>query len=181
MEVIIPNTHNLVPAADMRSSAAIPALIATASAVDILPRATLNAKCTTEVLSLVANLPTAAPALASVLIAHPPADSCKVDLPSSLSADYSSYTDQLVSWYSSNSAEIFSLASDCSVSSLTSIIPSCSSTAAPTAAPTGKGGNSTVPTAPSAPKSTKSSTAGGARETGMGFAVLAAAGLAAIL
>ncbi|KAL6886013.1 hypothetical protein GGI43DRAFT_388737 [Trichoderma evansii] len=165
----------------MHSNTAILALVASASAVDLLPRATPNAKCATEVLSLVANLPTAAPALASALIAHPPTDSCKVDLPSSLSADYSSYTDQLVSWYTSNSAEIFSLASDCSVGSLTNIIPSCSSTAAPAAAPTGKGGNSTVPTAPSAPKSTKSSTAGSARETGMGFAALAAAGLAAIL
>ncbi|KAM0246088.1 hypothetical protein ACHAQJ_010340 [Trichoderma viride] len=161
----------------MRSNTAILALIASASAANVLPRATPNTKCATEVLSLVANLPTPPPALASQLVEHPQTDACKIVVPSSLSADFSSYTAEVLSWYSSNEAEISSLASDCSIGSLTSMVPSCSNTAA-VAAPTGKGSNSTVPTAPSAPKST-SSTAGGARETGMGFAVLAAAGLAA--
>ncbi|UKZ72263.1 uncharacterized protein TrAtP1_013205 [Trichoderma atroviride] len=189
----------------MRSAIAILSLAASASAAlnvhALLPRATGTlsdsdaSKCASEALSIVSSLPTPPPAIVSDLTEHPQTDPCKLSVASSLSADYSSYEAKVLSWFSSHKDELTSLASDCSaLASYTSLVPVCSNSlvaaagasgattsgaAAPTsgaAAPTGSGASKSS----GAPKS-GTSTAGGARETGMGLAVLAAAGLAVVL
>lgn len=194
----------------MRSAIAILSLAASASAAlnvhALLPRATPTSssdtdlgKCASEALSIVSSLPTPPPAIVSDLTEHPQTNPCKISIASSLSADYSSYEAKVLSWFSSHKDELTSLASDCSVlSSYTSLVPVCSNslldaagatdTATTGAAPTGSSASKSSGAAKSsgasnssgAPKS-GTSTAGGARETGMGLAVLAAAGLAAVL
>lgn len=182
----------------MRSAIAILSLAASASAAinvhALLPRATGTlsdsdaSKCASEALSIVSSLPTPPPAIVSDLTEHPQTDPCKLSVASSLSADYSSYEAKVLSWFSSHKDELTSLASDCSaLASYTSLVPVCSNsllaaagasgaTTSGAAAPTGSGASKSS----GAPKS-GTSTAGGARETGMGLAVLAAAGLAAVL
>ncbi|KAL7919448.1 hypothetical protein ACQKWADRAFT_301451 [Trichoderma austrokoningii] len=188
----------------MRSAIALLSLAASASAAlnvhALLPRATAASasdadasKCASEALSIISSLPTPPPAIVSDLTEHPQTDPCKISVASSLSADYSSYEAKVLSWFSSHKDELTSLASDCSaLASYTSLVPVCSNsllaaagaTDAATdatktsgvAAPTGSGASKTS----GVPKSS-SSIAAGARETGMGLAVLAAAGLAAVL
>jgi hypothetical protein len=189
----------------MRSTIAILSLAASASAAlnvhALLPRATSASsddasKCASEALSIVSSLPTPPPAIVSDLTEHPQTDPCKISIASSLSADYSSYEAKVLSWFSSHKDELTSLASDCSaLASYTSLVPVCSNslfaaagaTGAPTTIATATTTGASVPKSSHAGNATTgalksgTSTAGGARETGMGFAVLAAAGLAAIL
>lgn len=127
----------------------------------------------------------------SDLTEHPQTNPCKISIASSLSADYSSYEAKVLSWFSSHQDELTSLASDCSaLASYTSLVPVCSNSLLDAAGATGATGagatTGAAPTGSSASKATGAaksgtSTAGGARETGMGLAVLAAAGLAAVL
>ncbi|KAL6892084.1 hypothetical protein GGI43DRAFT_195412 [Trichoderma evansii] len=185
------------------SAVAILSLVASASAAldvrALLPRATSASgddvsKCATEALSIVSSLPTPPPAIMSDLANHPQTNPCKISIASSLSADYSSYEAKVLSWFSSHKDELTSLASDCSaLASYTSLVPVCSNSLLDAAGATGGAGATTgaAPTGSSASKATDASksgaaksgtsTAGGARETGMGLAVLAAAGLAAVL
>jgi hypothetical protein len=181
----------------MRSAIAILSLAASASAAldvrALLPRATGisnsdASKCASEALSIVSSLPTPPPAIVSDLTEHPQTDPCKLSVASSLSADYSSYEAKVLSWFSSHKDELTSLASDCSaLASYTSLVPVCSNSLLAAAGATGTATSGVAaPTGSGASKSSgvpKSgiSTAGGARETGMGLAVLAAAGLAAVL
>ncbi|KAK1242973.1 hypothetical protein MKX08_005785 [Trichoderma sp. CBMAI-0020] len=181
----------------MRSAIAILSLAASASAAinvhALLPRATSSSdsdasKCASEALSIVSSLPTPPPAIVSDLTEHPQTDPCKLSVASSLSADYSSYEAKVLSWFSSHKDELTSLASDCSaLASYTSLVPVCSNslfaaagasgaTTSGAAAPTGSGASKS-----SGAPTSGISTAGGARETGMGLAVLAAAGLAVVL
>lgn len=188
----------------MRSAIAILSLAASASAAinvrALLPRATASAssdadasKCASEALSIVSSLPTPPPAIVSDLTEHPQTDPCKISVASSLSADYSSYEAKVLSWFSSHKDELTSLASDCSaLASYTSLVPVCSNSLADAAGATGPATTGAAPTGSSASKAPKASgssgapksgtsTGAGARETGMGLAVLAAAGLAAVL
>ncbi|GFP57612.1 hypothetical protein ACSS6W_010042 [Trichoderma asperelloides] len=187
----------------MRSTIAILSLVASASAAldvrALLPRATSTSsddagKCASEALSIVSSLPTPPPAIVSDLTEHPQTDPCKISIASSLSADYSSYEAKVLSWFSSHKDELTSLASDCSaLASYTSLVPVCSnslfSAAGATGAAATTGGAATTGAAHTGSSSSKAtgapksgtSTAGGARETGMGLAVLAAAGLVAVL
>lgn len=184
----------------MRSNSAIAilSLVASASAAldvrAILPRATATSggdlsKCATEALSIVSSLPTPPPAIVSDLTEHPQTDPCKISIASSLSADYSSYEAKVLSWFSSHQDELTSLASECSaLSSYTSLVPVCSNSLLNAAGAT-TGAAKTTGAAPTGSNASKSSgapksgtsTGAGARETGMGLAVLAAAGLAAVL
>ncbi|KAM6478329.1 hypothetical protein HDV62DRAFT_400805 [Trichoderma sp. SZMC 28011] len=162
-----------------------------------LPRATpINeirdsdpSKCASEALSFVKTIPTPPPAIVSDLSKNPQTDPCKVSFPSSLSAEYSSYSSEVVSWLEGHKDELTSLASDCSVlSSYTSIANVCTaggdssgSGSGPntaSAAPTESGAGSASKTAGGAAQSTNGVAA---RETGMALAALAAAGIAAIL
>ncbi|KAK4066240.1 uncharacterized protein Triagg1_8072 [Trichoderma aggressivum f. europaeum] len=145
-------------------------------------------KCVSEALSFVKTIPTPPPEIVSDLSKNPQTDPCKVSFPSSLSAEYSSYSSEVVSWLEGHKDELTSLASDCSVlSSYTSLVNVCSaggssgSGSGPntaSAAPTESGADSASKTAGDAPKSTNGVAA---RETGMAIAALAAAGIAAIL
>ncbi|KAL7910519.1 hypothetical protein GGI35DRAFT_449014 [Trichoderma velutinum] len=163
-----------------------------------LPRATpVNeardsdpSKCASEALSFVKTIPTPPPEIVSEIAKNPQTDPCKFSFPSSLSAEYSSYSSEVVSWLNGHKDELTSLASDCSVlSSYTSLNNVCTagdssgsgSGSGPntaSAAPTGSGADSATKTAGDAAKSTNGVAA---RETGMAIAALAAAGIAAIL
>jgi hypothetical protein len=168
----------------------------------ILPRATPSSaadasQCASDALSIVSSMPTPPPALVSDLTEHPQTDPCHFSLPQSISAEYSSYSVEVLSWLSGHKDELTSLAAECSVlSSYTSLVNVCTSghaaggssdvktTAAQTTAAgatqTGSGSGNFSKTATGPPKTT-SSNAAGALETGISFAVLAAAGLAALL
>lgn len=183
------------------SAIAILSLAASASAAinvrALLPRATSTSdddlsKCASEALSIVSSLPTPPPAIVSDLTEHPQTNPCKISVASSLSADYSSYEDKVLSWFSSHKDELTSLASECSaLASYTSLVPVCSNSLLAAAGASGATTTGAAPTGSSASKPSSgfksgapksgTSTAGGARETGMGLAVLAAAGLAAVL
>ncbi|KAF3057695.1 hypothetical protein CFAM422_012209 [Trichoderma lentiforme] len=162
-----------------------------------LPRATpINeirdsdpSKCASEALSFVKTIPTPPPAIVSDLTKNPQTDPCKVSFPSSLSAEYSSYSSEVVSWLNGHKDELTSLASDCSVlSSYTSLVNVCTADGGSSGSGSGPNTASAAPTESGAGSASK--TAGGAaqstngvaaRETGMAIAALAAAGIAAIL
>ncbi|KAL7800318.1 hypothetical protein V8C37DRAFT_364856 [Trichoderma ceciliae] len=179
--------------------------------LNILPRATAvndAGQCASEALSIVKSMPTPPPQLVSDLAEHPQTDPCHFSIPQSLSAEYSSYEVEISSWFSGHKAELTSLASDCSIlSSYTSLVNVCSTgggsgsgssgpntaaadTSTGASAPTGSDSSSPSKTSGSDSSDSASKTAGSAskstnaavaHETGMAFAALAAAGIAAIL
>ncbi|UKZ57020.1 hypothetical protein TrVGV298_010870 [Trichoderma virens] len=157
-------------------------------------------KCASEALSIAQSIPTPPPALVSDLAKNPQTDACKFSFPPSLSAEFSSYSSEVLSWYNGHKDELTSLASECSVAnSYTSLVNTACSTdgssgsgsgpntaaAAPTASSGSGSGSGSDSGSDSASKTSggaaKSTNAGAARETGMAFAALAAAGIAAIL
>ncbi|ROW13220.1 hypothetical protein VPNG_04885 [Cytospora leucostoma] len=73
-----------------------------------------DAACETEVLSVAASLPTAAPEFESYALTQTQTDACAITIPASLSKDYSSYLTALESWYTkSGSSAIYSILSEC--------------------------------------------------------------------
>ncbi|OTA01123.1 SSCRP protein [Trichoderma parareesei] len=130
------------------------------------------------------SLPTPPPALLSDLsksAQQEQTDPCKLSFPASLSDDVSSYSSKVLSWYSGHEAELTSLAKQCSAAqSYTGLVNVCTdddSSGSGSAA--SKTADATTKTAGAG--AATSTNVGAAHETGMAFAALAAAGIAAIL
>ncbi|KAL7941497.1 hypothetical protein V8C42DRAFT_334736 [Trichoderma barbatum] len=158
--------------------------------LNLLPRATpINevradddpSKCASAALSFVQAMPTPPPDLLSDIATNTQTDACKFTFPSSLSAKYSSYSSEVLSWYDDHKDELTSLASECSMlQSYTDIVDVCTDGDS-----SGSSGPNTANAAPTGSKTAgsdaKSTNAGAARETGIAIAAFAAAGIAAIL
>ncbi|OHF00458.1 infection structure specific protein [Colletotrichum orchidophilum] len=99
---------------------------------DVLPSQTeLSADpCLNALGTVYANAPTAPPKILSYEMTAPPqTDPCSVTVPADLSADYSSYTSEVLSWVDANSASIASALSFCStLTDLETEIPVCTAT-----------------------------------------------------
>ncbi|KAL6856770.1 hypothetical protein J3F83DRAFT_718071 [Trichoderma novae-zelandiae] len=147
-----------------------------------------DAKCASQALDLLQSIPTPPPAVLSDFAKHPQqTDPCKFSIPASLSDDYSSYSSEVLSWFTGHEAELTSLAAQCSAAqSYTNLVNVCTdgvSSGSAASKPTGSntaGSNTAGSTTVGAGAAT-STNVGAAHETGMAFAALAAAGIAAIL
>jgi hypothetical protein len=129
-------------------------------------RQTDSSECASVALSLVNTLPTPPPALESIVESNTKETAvCAVSVPASLGSEYSSYSSELMSWYSGHSSAISALESCPGVSTIANVIPVCTQ------------GGSAVPTATGAGATAASTSKGAApRETGMAVAAVAAAG-----
>ncbi|TFB01414.1 hypothetical protein CCMA1212_007026 [Trichoderma ghanense] len=144
-----------------------------------------DAQCASSALDLLQSLPTPPPKLLSDLsksAQQQQTDPCKFSFPASLSDDASSYSSEVLSWYSGHKAELTSLAKECSAAqTYTDLVNVCTdddSSGSGSAAPKTTGASASKTAGAGAATSTN---VGAARETGMAFAALAAAGIAAIL
>lgn len=193
----------------MRFQMLIAAFVATTAASDaapqdrreaLEPRATVSLpdvpkKCSTEVMDLLGSVPTPPVDIITKILGDPPSDLCSFSTDASLSKDYSSFSNKVVSWLSSNSDEVSSIYSNCpAVSSYASMLSGCNTLFTPlvqgpnsnAASTTGTGMTSTTGTADSgtnaagSDEATTTSPNVAPRETGMAMAALAAAGLAAV-
>ncbi|KAL7807931.1 hypothetical protein V8C44DRAFT_336767 [Trichoderma aethiopicum] len=154
-----------------------------------------DAECASSALDLLQSIPTPPPALLSDLsksVESQQTDPCKMSFPASLSADVSSYSSEVLSWYSGHEAELTSLAKECTAArSYTGLVNVCtkdgssgsgsSGASETTASAPSSSGTAGVATKTAGASTATSTNAGAARETGMAFAALAAAGIAAIL
>ncbi|KAK0386000.1 hypothetical protein NLU13_5837 [Sarocladium strictum] len=163
--------------------------------------------CQSAALDLLTSLPTPPPEIQSDAVNNAQTgDPCSFSTPSSLSAEYSSYSEKLMSWYSGHEDSIKSVADKCSdLASLGGdLLDVCS-----TQLPDGLGGSAATKTTDGDSKETKASgastqetsssgsgsssasasqanntqtsTGGAARATGMAVAGLAAGIMAAVL
>lgn len=157
-----------------------------------------DAACETEVMSVAAGLPTAAPAFESYALTQTQTDACAVTVPASLSAEYSSYLTALESWYTaSGSSAIYSVLSQCpqyaaytdslsvcstDVAAATSASSAAKSTgtasgssaaAAASGTSTGAASSSSTSSAKASSSSSASKSGASAREVGIVGAVLA--------
>ncbi|KAK1659532.1 hypothetical protein BDP55DRAFT_772509 [Colletotrichum godetiae] len=135
---------------------------------DVVPRQTELAAdpCLNALGTVYANAPTPPPKILSYEMTAPPqTDPCSITVPAELSADYSSYTSELLSWVDANSASIASAVSVCStLSDFETEIPLC--TAEPVGGATASGSSAPKTTAaggdyPSATGETKTGAAAG--------------------
>ncbi|KAF4419337.1 infection structure specific [Fusarium acutatum] len=133
----------------------------------LAPRATAPAvggiteECQTAILDVYKTLPTPPPAIVSDLTENPQTDPCSFSTPASLSKDYSSYSSQILSWYSKNEDEIKSALSECpELSQYATAVPVCA-----TAALGGKGGAESATTTAEKPEKTGDKTAAAGEET----------------
>ncbi|KAK2060395.1 infection structure specific protein [Colletotrichum caudatum] len=105
---------------------------------EVLPRETdIAADPCLKVLNTVyANVPTPPPKIVSYeMTAAHQTDPCSISLPAELSADYSKYTSEVLSWVDANSASIQSALSVCStLTDLSASVPVCTATAGGAAA-----------------------------------------------
>lgn len=110
-----------------------------------------------DVMPLYESLPIPSDDLLSITL---PADPCATpELTGSLSSEYSSYTSELMDWYSSNSAALSSAMAECtSLADYESELPVCSSAAAAASATTTEAGKTTA--APGSSSAGPSSTSG---------------------
>ena len=153
------------------------------------PTPSIDMTCITALLSIESSLPTPPPALLSYeMTASVPSDPCAFTPPGDLGPAYSSYSKEIISWYSAHSAELSSALAHCPTLSGfdTATDNFCASTppaaGKTTNAPAGK---TTGPAATDAAGTTGSSgtgatsvsKAGAPRETGMAVAAIAAVGL----
>lgn len=179
------------------ASAQLPPIVRRDFLVQARETATLDDACQTaiaSVLPIYSEIPT--PPL-DLLSATLPADPCETpSFSGSLASEYSSYTSEILEWYSSNSAELLSALASCAeLSSYATEVPVCSkdtpyhtsvieatttegsySTGAASGA--GKTGAEYSTTA-AASSPSRVSTAGAARETGLIAAAIAGAGFLA--
>lgn len=156
-----------------------------------------DAACETEVMSVAAGLPTAAPAFESYALTQTQTDACAITVPASLSAEYSSYVTALESWYTaSGSSAIYSVLSQCpqyaaytdslsvcstDVGAATSASSAAKSTgtasgssaAAASGTSTGAASSSSTSSAKASSSSSASKSGASAREVGIVGAVLA--------
>ncbi|KZL85380.1 infection structure specific protein [Colletotrichum incanum] len=166
---------------------------------DVLPRQTLDLSadpCLNALGTVYANAPTPPPKIVSYEMTAPlQTDPCSITVPAEISADYSSYTSQVLSWVGANSASIQSALSVCStLTDLTAEIPVCTATEgaaasgeatdggdSPTATGKTQTGSATGTAAGSNATGTRNSPSqvtpnAGPRETGMVAAAVVAAG-----
>ncbi|KAL7811366.1 hypothetical protein V8C26DRAFT_408884 [Trichoderma gracile] len=162
----------------------LPAPTPVAHNLNLARDATDDAECASSALDLLQSLPTPPPDLLSDLsksAQQQQTDPCKISFPASLSDDVSSYSSKVLSWYSGHEAELTSLAKQCTAAqSYTGLVNVCTdddSSGSGSAASKTAGAASKTAGAGAA----TSTNVGAAHETGMAFAALAAAGIAAIL
>ncbi|KAJ4256790.1 hypothetical protein NW762_008886 [Fusarium torreyae] len=166
-------------------------------ATDAASAAGLSGECQSALLDIYKTIPTPAPKIVKDLTDNPQTDPCSFSVPASLSKDYSSYSSEIVSWYSKNEGEISSALKECpELSQYATAVPVCSTAAeagakkaggdATTTADkpekTSTGSDSESTGAASTPTPTDSSspavnTNGAAREGGMIYAAAAVAGI----
>lgn len=158
----------------------------TGSAASPSGTATSDDACEGLALSLAASLPTAAPALESYEATYAATDPCSYSVPSSLSSDYSVYTDAFLSWYSASSAAVFSILSECPeyADEAATAIEVCSTAtglaaAGTTAASSGSASESTATGSASGSSATGSSAAGSSSPAKSSGAASTASGSAA--
>lgn len=158
----------------MQTKFVLAALAGTSFAANILPRQT-DVAVATACLSIIKTLPTPPPALTEEWIKNPPKDVCSISIPASLSSDWSAYTSSAASWFEAHSSDL----SKCPGADMYK-------SKSPVDCKAGSGGSETTAGSPttggSAPTGTvsggsqPSKTGAAARETGMVFAAIAAAG-----
>lgn len=155
--------------------------------------------CRTAALDLIKTIPTPGPKIQSDAINNPQTgDPCDFSTPSSLSSEYSSYSEELVSWYSDHTADVSSAYEACSeIASLGGDALSVCSTDIPdmVASPTSTGAGSAQTPGSNGSSSgsnddddqsnddedDNNSTAAAPRATGMAMAAVAAGVFAAVL
>ncbi|EFQ34768.1 infection structure specific protein [Colletotrichum graminicola M1.001] len=100
---------------------------------EVLPRQTDIAAdpCLNVLNTVYANAPTPPPKIVSYEMTAPhQTDPCSITVPAELSAEYASYTSEVLSWVDANSASIQSALSVCStITGISASIPVCSATA----------------------------------------------------
>ncbi|KAF6826565.1 infection structure specific protein [Colletotrichum plurivorum] len=122
--------------------------------------------CLSALATVYANAPTPPPKIMSYEMTAPPqTDACSVTVPAELSAEYSSYTSQILSWVGANSASIESALSMCStLTDMATEIPVCTSAIG---GGSGGGGSDSKPTEGSKEETAAGTgTAAGASKTG---------------
>jgi hypothetical protein len=164
--------------------------------VAIQARQTFDTGCLTAILSVYSSAPTPPPEIASYESAHPQTDPCSFSTPDSLSAQFSTYQSQVMSWFGAHSSELYAALSQCPIATkFATAVPVCTNTAAgapkpatntagmttsttaATSAGTGSAVGGSTSTASGASGASTSATKNvGARETGMVAAAIAAAG-----
>ncbi|WYZ45856.1 hypothetical protein EsH8_IX_000081 [Colletotrichum jinshuiense] len=126
--------------------------------------------CLNALATVYANAPTPPPKVVSYeMTAAPQTNPCSIALPSELSADYASYTSQVLSWVSANSASIASAVSVCStLTDLTTELALCTATdsADTTESTTAASGSSATKEADGGDSPSATGTAHGAGHTG---------------
>lgn len=90
----------------------------------------ITPECQSAVLDLAQGIPTPAPEIVSDLLENPQTDPCSFSTPASLSAEYSSYSADIMSWYGENSGDIMSAIKECpELAQFASMVPICTATA----------------------------------------------------
>jgi hypothetical protein len=90
----------------------------------------ITPECQSAVLDLAQGVPTPAPEIVSDLLENPQTDPCDFSTPASLSAEYSSYSADIISWYGKNSEDIASAIKECpELAQFASMVPMCTATA----------------------------------------------------
>ncbi|KAI3538174.1 infection structure specific protein [Colletotrichum filicis] len=139
---------------------------------DVVPRQTeLSADpCLNALGTVYANAPTPPPKILSYEMTAPPqTDPCSITVPAELSAEYSSYTSELLSWVDANSASIASAVSVCStLSEFETEIPLCTAELGSGAMESGSSVPKTTAAGGDFPKSTGETKTGAAAGTGAG-------------
>ena len=90
----------------------------------------ITPECQSAVLDLAQGVPTPAPEIVSDLLENPQTDPCDFSTPASLSAEYSSYSADIISWYGKNQEDIMSAVKECpELAQFASMVPMCTATA----------------------------------------------------
>ncbi|KAH7191867.1 uncharacterized protein B0J16DRAFT_331875 [Fusarium flagelliforme] len=90
----------------------------------------ITPECQSAVLDLAQGIPTPAPEIVSDLLENPQTDPCDFSTPASLSAEYSSYSADIISWYGENSGDIMSAIKECpELAQFASMVPICTAVA----------------------------------------------------
>lgn len=131
--------------------------------------------CMKALATVYASAPTPPPEIVSYEMTAPPqTDPCSITVPAELSAEYSSYTSQILSWVGANSASIESALSQCStLTDMATEIPVCTSIGGGSGGAGGasSGGSDSKPTQGSKEETPAGTgTAAGASKTGSGSA-----------
>ncbi|KAH8172245.1 hypothetical protein LIA77_09013 [Sarocladium implicatum] len=159
-----------------------------ARATDTPDISDISDECRTAALDLVKTIPTPGPKIQSDALKNPQTgDPCDFSTPSSLSSEYSSYSEELVSWLSGHTAEVSSAYAACSdIADLGGdALAVCSTEIPELAGSATEGADSSSKTSDSSSddkdKDGDNSTGAAPRATGMAMAAVAAGVFAAVL